>query len=176
MSFPSDRKSCLKRGPTFSGHFSILQGITTFLPLTKKIQLMLFTVWYGTPRAAFWVRILRPNWIGSKRSLILLVSFALVLRREQNGHPVISRITIWDRTPTKIYDSCGIAECPSEVLRQYWNRPWSDEELQDMQRSILRLRHKEEACQLKQSPSIDELERRVQEAAMGPGFTFNTMM
>ena len=90
--------------------------------------------------------------------------------------PVISGITIWDRTPTKIYDSCGTAECPSEVLRQYWNRPWSDEELQDMQRSILRLRHKEEACQLKQSPSIDELERRVQEAAMGPGFTFNTMM
>ena len=27
-----------------------------------------------------------PNWIGSKRSLILLVSFTLVLRREQNGH------------------------------------------------------------------------------------------
>ena len=90
--------------------------------------------------------------------------------------PVISGITIWDRTPTKIYDSCGTAECPSEVLRQYWNRPWSDEELQDMQRSILRLRHKEEACQLKQSPSIDELERRVQEAAIGPGLTFNTMM
>ena len=22
MSFPSDRKSCLKRGPTFSGHFA----------------------------------------------------------------------------------------------------------------------------------------------------------
>lgn len=55
-------------------------------PSDKKIQLMLFTVWYGTPRAAFWVRILRPNWIGSKRSLILLVSFTLVLRREQNGH------------------------------------------------------------------------------------------
>ena len=31
-------------------------------------------------------RILRPNWIRSKRSLILLVSFTLVLRREQNGH------------------------------------------------------------------------------------------
>ena len=90
--------------------------------------------------------------------------------------PVISGITIWDRTPTKIYDSCGTAECPSEVLRQYWNRPWPDEELQDMQRSILRLRHKEEACQLKQSPSIDELGRRVQEAAIGPGLTFNTMM
>ena len=90
-------------------------------------------------------------------------------------HPYSFR-TIWDRTPTKIYDSCGTAECPSEVLRQYWNRPWSGEELQDMQRSILRLRHKEEACQLKQSPSIDELERRVQEAAMGPGLTFNTMM
>ena len=90
--------------------------------------------------------------------------------------PVISGITLWDRTPTKIYDSCGTAECPSEVLRQYWNRPWPDEELQDMQRSILRLRHKEEACQLKQSPSIDELERRVQEAAIGPGLTFNTMM
>ena len=44
-----------------------------------------------------------------------------------------------------------------------------------MQRSILRLRLKE-ACQLKQSPSIDELERRVQEAAIGPGLTFNTMM
>ena len=43
-------------------------------------------VWYGTPRAASWVRILRPNWIRSKRSLILLVSFTLVLRREQNGH------------------------------------------------------------------------------------------
>ena len=125
---------------------------------------------------ASWVRILRPNWIRSKRSLILLVNFTLVLRREQNGHPVISGITIWDRTPTKIYDSCGTAECPSEVLRQYWNRPWPDEELQDMQRSILRLRLKEEACQLKQSPSIDELERRVQEAAIGPGLTFNTMM
>lgn len=145
-------------------------------PSDKKIQLMLFTVWYGTPRAASWVRILRPNWIRSKRSLILLVNFTLVLRREQNGHPVISGITIWDRTPTKIYDSCGTAECPSEVLRQYWNRPWPDEELQDMQRSILRLRLKEEACQLKQSPSIDELERRVQEAAIGPGLTFNTMM
>lgn len=45
-----------------------------------------------------------------------------------------------------------------------------------MQRSILRLRLKVEACQLKQSPSIDELERRVQEAAIGPGLTFNTMM
>ena len=76
----------LEKGADILGSLFILQGITIFLPLTKKIQLMLFTVWYGTPRAAFWVRILRPNWIGSKRSLILLVSFTLVLRREQNGH------------------------------------------------------------------------------------------
>ena len=45
-----------------------------------------------------------------------------------------------------------------------------------MQRSILRLRIKEQASQQKQSPSIDDLERRVQEAAIGPGLTFNTMM
>lgn len=77
----------LEKGADILGSlFPILQGITIFLPLTKKIQLMLFTVWYGTPRAAFWGRILRPNWIRSKRSLILLVSFTLVLRREQNGH------------------------------------------------------------------------------------------
>ena len=76
----------LEKGADILGSLFHLQGITTFLPLTKKIQLMLFTVWYGTPRVAFWVRILRPNWIGSKRSLILLVSFTLVLRREQNGH------------------------------------------------------------------------------------------
>lgn len=36
MSFPSDRKSCLKRGPTFSGHFSHFARNNHISPSDKK--------------------------------------------------------------------------------------------------------------------------------------------
>lgn len=90
--------------------------------------------------------------------------------------PAIARITIWDRSPNKIYDSNENNDFPSEALRHYWNRPWSDEERQQMFQMISLLREKEETYLLGQTSSIDELERRIQHIVLAPKPSFDLTM
>lgn len=73
--------------------------------------------------------------------------------------PCISRLTIWDRELSQLYDSQSVL-MPSSVLAAYWHRPWTDEEIIAEETTIQRLREKELASRLGQSPVIDELERR----------------
>lgn len=92
--------------------------------------------------------------------------------------PAISKITIWDRSPEKIYDSECHLEIPSEVLQHYWHRPWSNEEYQDILQTISALRLKEEKYHLGQTVAIDELEQRVRCVVpdLGPTFGNISMM
>ena len=78
--------------------------------------------------------------------------------------PMISKITIWNRVPEKVYDSGENLEAPSAALNRVWFRSWSDEEYQTIMRAIEMLREKEEKFHLGQTSAIDELNRRVQAA------------
>lgn len=91
------------------------------------------------------------------------------------GDPVISKIAIWDRVPEKVYDSGTDFGPPSEALRQYWNRPWLEDEYQSMIQTIDVLREKEEKYHLGQTPAIDELERRMQNITCDFQHTFGNM-
>ena len=80
------------------------------------------------------------------------------------GDAAIAKLTIWDRTPDILYASDRSTENPSEVLRAYWYRPWSDEEYDHTVEIISLLRQKEEQYHLGQTAAIDELAQRVQNA------------
>lgn len=77
----------------------------------------------------------------------------------------ISRVRIWDRELTLLYDSEGSQEPPSTVLRRFWSRPWTEEELSDVQSDLARLRQKEQESGLSQRESLDALARRIEDAA-----------
>ena len=89
--------------------------------------------------------------------------------------PAISKITIWDRTSEKVYDSEEDFDAPSTVLRQCWYRPWPEDEYQSMLQTIAVLRGKEEKYHLGQTAAIDELERRLQNITCDFQRTFGTM-
>ena len=92
-----------------------------------------------------------------------------------NADPVLSRVTIWTRELDKIFDCTEDPGRPSNALFQYWNRPWSSEEIQSVKGSIAVLREKERLSRLGQESAIDELERgfqyAVQDPTISPGMT-----
>lgn len=75
--------------------------------------------------------------------------------------PCISHLTIWDRELSQLFDSETDSILPSEVLLQYWYRPWSSDEILAEQAVIEMLRQKEQDSRLGQGSAINELERRV---------------
>lgn len=79
--------------------------------------------------------------------------------------PCVSRISIWDRELTLLYDSKGSQEPPSTVLRRFWSRPWTEEELSDVQSDLAMLQQKERKSGLSQRESLDALARRIEDAA-----------
>ncbi len=81
------------------------------------------------------------------------------------GDAAIAKLTIWDRTPEILYSSDSNTKSPSEVLRTYWYRPWSDEEYDHTVEIISLLRQKEDQYHLEQATAIDELAQRVQNVA-----------
>ena len=76
----------------------------------------------------------------------------------------ISCITIWDREQRLLFDSNMDRDNPSFVLRGYWRRPCSEEEVQTAQERIAVLRQKELQSHLGQNAAIDEIERRISTA------------
>ena len=76
----------------------------------------------------------------------------------------IAKLTIWDRTPSILYASDNSTKNPSDGLRSYWYRPWSDEEYDHIAEIIALLRQKEAQHHLGQAVAIDELAQRVQNA------------
>lgn len=76
----------------------------------------------------------------------------------------ISRVRIWDRELTLLYDSSDRQELPSAVLRRFWNRPWTAEELSGVRNDLATLRQKEQESGLSQRESLDALERRIASA------------
>lgn len=79
--------------------------------------------------------------------------------------PCISRVSIWDRELTLLYDSEGSQEPPSTVLRRFWSRPWTEEELSNVQSDLAMLQQKERESGLSQRESLDALARRIEDAA-----------
>lgn len=77
----------------------------------------------------------------------------------------ISRVRIWDRELTLLYDSEGSQELPSTVLCRFWSRPWTEEELSDVQSDLAMLQQKERESGLSQRESLDALARRIEGAA-----------
>lgn len=78
--------------------------------------------------------------------------------------PCFSRITIWDRNQDLLFDSTLAEEAPSQVLRNYWHRPWDENERQNAIDAITVLREKEAQYALGQGAAIDELEHRLTRA------------
>ena len=79
--------------------------------------------------------------------------------------PCISRVSIWDRELTLLYDSESSQEPPSTVLRRFWSRPWTEEELSNVQSELAMLQQKERESGLSQRESLDALARRIEDAA-----------
>lgn len=77
----------------------------------------------------------------------------------------ISRVRIWDRELTLLYDSGDSQEPPSAVLRHFWNRPWTEEELSGVRNDLATLWQKEQESGLSQRESLDALARRIEDAA-----------
>lgn len=77
----------------------------------------------------------------------------------------ISRVRIWDRELTLLYDSGDSQEPPSAVLRRFWNKPWTEEELSGVRNDLATLRQKEQESGLSQRESLDALARRIEDAA-----------
>lgn len=73
----------------------------------------------------------------------------------------ISQVTIWDRDLNQLYDSSTDTIMPSTVLCDYWDRPWSADELFNAQEQIAVLRQKERESNLGQGAAIDELAARI---------------
>lgn len=76
----------------------------------------------------------------------------------------VSRICIWDRDLRQLFGSRVSSSRPSDVLRNYWSRPWTEHEVRDIQRQIEWLRRQEEISGLGQAVTLDLLAQRVQTA------------
>lgn len=77
------------------------------------------------------------------------------------AEPNIARLTIWDRELHCLFDSARDMISPSGVLTQFWNSPWTEDELQKVQDAISYLRQMEVNSHLGQGDAIDELEQRL---------------
>lgn len=90
----------------------------------------------------------------------------------------ISRLTIWTRALSKIYDSGRDAIGSGDALLQCWNDPWSDAEIQYAKNMVFQLFEKEDITQLGQRSSIEELEQRIAAVVKNqePGISFDMMM
>lgn len=74
----------------------------------------------------------------------------------------ISRIRMWDRQQSLVYDSAVDEQSPSKILLDYWNDQWSQSEIEDMQRQIQKLRDDPILLTMGQQSVLEELIRRVQ--------------
>lgn len=77
------------------------------------------------------------------------------------AEPNIARLTIWDRELHCLFNSARDMISPSGVLTQFWNSPWTEDELQKVQDTISHLRQMEVNSHLGQGDAIDELEQRL---------------
>lgn len=83
-----------------------------------------------------------------------------------NADTSISRLTIWTRDLEQIFDSFESTLNPGAALSQYWNRPWCEAEIQTAEEQIALLREKEREYRLGQSTAVEEVERRIMDAAL----------
>ena len=77
----------------------------------------------------------------------------------------ISRISIWDRELSCLFDSKSSSRQPSGVLLEYWSRPWSADELNEAFTQLELLWQKEKAANLGQGAALDALAKRLSLAA-----------
>lgn len=73
----------------------------------------------------------------------------------------ISRLRIWDRNLTLLFDSAADAGSPPTALQGYWNRPWTSAELEDAWEQVWQLRGQEARYSLGQGTVVEELARRL---------------
>ena len=73
----------------------------------------------------------------------------------------ISRLRIWDRDLTLLFDSTIDTSSPSDALLGYWNHPWSMEELRDVWEQVRYLRGQEARYSLGQGAVVEELAQRL---------------
>lgn len=74
----------------------------------------------------------------------------------------ISRIRMWDRQQSLLYDSAVDKHLPSKILLDYWNSQWSQPEIEDTQGQIQKLRNDPILLTMGQQSVLEELIRRVQ--------------
>lgn len=73
----------------------------------------------------------------------------------------ISRLRIWDRNLTLLFDSAADAGSPSAALQGYWIRPWTSAELENAWEQVRQLRGQEAQYSLGQGAVVEELARRL---------------
>lgn len=73
----------------------------------------------------------------------------------------ISRLRIWDRNLTLLFDSAADAGSPSAALQGYWIRPWTSAELENAWEQVRQLRGQEAQYSLGQGAVMEELARRL---------------
>lgn len=73
----------------------------------------------------------------------------------------ISRLRIWDRDLTLLFDSTADTGSPSAALLGYWNHPWSAEELRSVWEQVRYLREQEARHSLGQGAVVEELAQRL---------------
>ena len=88
----------------------------------------------------------------------------------------ISQLRIWDRELRQLYCSSLQEEAPSQVLTEYWDRPWDQSELQKACAQINKLQRKESALALGQGAVIQELRARLEEVQMAESPSFHPEM
>lgn len=81
----------------------------------------------------------------------------------------ISRIRIMDREAVLLYDSAETDSLPGDALLNYWNRPWTDTELNTVLDEIDKLEEIESRKNLGMGDIISELRRRVTGREDDPG-------
>lgn len=88
----------------------------------------------------------------------------------------ISQLSIWDRELRQLYCSSLQEEVPSQVLTEYWDRPWEESELQETRAQINELQRKEAVLALGQGTVIQELRARLDEVQMAESPSFHLEM
>lgn len=74
----------------------------------------------------------------------------------------ITRIRMWNREQSLLYDSVESQTAPSQILLDYWNSKWSQQEIDEMERQLRELRADPALPTLGQQGVLDELIRRIQ--------------
>lgn len=76
----------------------------------------------------------------------------------------ISRIRMWDREQSLLYDSLADEQPPSKILKGYWKSEWSQAEVDEIQRQLQELRANPVLQTWGQQGVLEELIRRIQKA------------